>query len=91
MSELRSLDVLSNIKDAESSESVEQMFGIVRAAVPKPNEFDFVEFMSGCAVTTNELREDIAIESSETERQIIIDDFPFKKNDYLVVPKVIEE
>ena len=91
MSELRSLEVLTNIKDAAPSESVEQMFGIVRETVPKPDKVDFVELMSGSAVTTNKLREDVAIESSETERQIIIANFPSKKNNYLVVPKVIEE
>ena len=91
MSELKSLEVLTNIKDAVSSKSVEHMFGIVRAAVPINKEIDFVELMADSAVTINELREDIAIESTEKERQMIIDDFPFKKKDYLVVPKVIEE
>ena len=91
MSKLRDLEVLTNIKDAVSSKSVEHMFGIVRAAVPIHKKIDFVDLMADNAITTNELREDVAITSSETERQIIINDFPFKKNDYLVVPKVIEE
>jgi len=91
MSELTSLEVLTNIKDAGVSESVGQMFGIVRAAVSEENDVDFVELMSGNAVEPNELREDVAVESSEKERQIIIDNFPLSKNNYLVVPKVIEE
>jgi len=91
MSELNSLVILTNIKDATSSESVEQLFGIVRGAVTEQNNVDFVELMSDSAVETNKLREDVAIESSETERQIIIDNFPLSKNNYLVVPKVIEE
>ena len=91
MSELRSLEILSNIKDATSSKSVEQLFGAVRAAVSEQNDVDFVELMSDSAVTANELREDVVIKSSEMERQIIIDNFPLSKNSYLVVPKVIEE
>jgi len=91
MSEFNSLEILTNIKNAASSESVGQLFGIVREAVTEQNNVDFVELLSDTAVATNELREDVAIESSETERQIIIDNFPLSKNNYLVVPKVIEE
>jgi len=91
MSELTSLEILTNIKDAAASESVGQLFGIVRAAVSETNDIDFVELMSDYAVPTSELREDIAVESSESERQIIVDNFPLSKNNYLVVPKAIEE
>ena len=91
MSELRSLEILSNIKNAVSSESVNQLFGIVRTAVSEQNNVDFVKLISDSAVTTNELREDAVIESSEAERKIIIDNFPLNKNNYLVVPKTIEE
>ena len=91
MSELTSLEILTNIKDAVASESAWQLFGIVRAAVPEQDEVDFVELLPDNAVTTDELREDIEIETSGTERQIIIDNFPLSKNNYLVVSKVIEE
>jgi Asp-tRNA(Asn)/Glu-tRNA(Gln) amidotransferase C subunit len=91
MNELTSLEILTNIKDAAASESVGQLFGIIRAAVPEQDNVDFVELMSGNAVAPNELREDVVIESSETERQIMINNFPASKNNYLVVPKVIEE
>jgi len=91
MSELRSLEILSNIKDAASSKSVEQLFGIVRETVAEQNNNDFDKYMSDNAVTTNDLREDIAVEPNETERQIILNNFPLNKNNYLVVPKVIEE
>jgi len=91
MNELTSLEVLTNIKDAASSESVGQLFEIVRTAVSEQNKVDFVELMSDNAVAASELRADVAIESSERERQIIIDNFPVSKNNYLVVPKVIEE
>ena len=91
MSELTSLEILTNIKDAASSESTGQLFGLIRSVVSEQNNVDFVELMSENAVTTNHLREDVVIESSEKERQIIIDNFPLSKNNYLVVPKVIEE
>ena len=54
------------------------------------SELTSLEITENNAVATNELREDVAIQSSETERQIIIDNFPLSKNNYLVVPKVIE-
>ncbi len=41
-------------------------------------------------VTTNDLRDDIVIEASDEEKQRIIADFPKEKNNYLVVPRVIE-
>jgi len=91
MSELRSLEILSNIKDAASSNSVEQLFDIVRTVVSDQDNNDFDKYISDNAVTTNELREDIAVEPNETERQIILNNFPLNKNNYLVVSKVIEE
>jgi len=41
-------------------------------------------------VTANDLRDDIVIEASDEEKQRIIADFPKEKNNYLVVPRVIE-
>ena len=43
------------------------------------------------AVTTENLREDVIVEASDAEKQCIIDNFPNQKDNYLVVPKVIEE
>jgi Asp-tRNA(Asn)/Glu-tRNA(Gln) amidotransferase C subunit len=99
MSELTPLENLTNIKDAAASESVGQLFEIVRAAVSTQNVMDYaadsaqnkIDFILDNAVPVNELRDDTVIESSETERQIIIDNFPLSKNNHLVVPKVIEE
>ena len=91
MSELTTLEVLTNIKDATVSESIGQLFGIVREAVTEQNEFDFIDRISDSAVTTDELREDVVIETTEKEREIMIKNFPLSKNNYLVVPKVIEE
>ena len=43
------------------------------------------------SVSLNDLRDDVVIESSALEKQIIIENFPKEKNGYLVVSKVIEE
>jgi len=43
------------------------------------------------AVTVDELRDDVVEDAPPLEKQIIIDNFPKQKNNYLVVPKVIEE
>ena len=42
------------------------------------------------AVSINDLREDVVVESSVVERQIIKENFPIEKEGYLVVAKVIE-
>ena len=91
MSELTPLEILTHIKDAAVSESMGQLFEFVRTAIPDEVDPNFIEHLTGSAVTTDELREDIVVESSETERQIMIDNFPLSKKNYLVVPKVIEE
>jgi Asp-tRNA(Asn)/Glu-tRNA(Gln) amidotransferase C subunit len=50
-----------------------------------------VDQLSGNAITVEDLREDIVVEVSDTEKQRIIDNFPNEKNNYLIVPRVIEE
>jgi len=47
--------------------------------------------LSGNVVSTDDLREDIVVETSDVEKRRIIDSFPKEKNNYLVVPRVIEE
>ena len=47
--------------------------------------------LSGDTATVDDLRDDIVIEASDDEKQSIIDSFPNEKNNYLVVPRVIEE
>ena len=42
-------------------------------------------------VEVEDLREDTIVEVSDSEKRLIIDSFPNEKNNYLVVPKVIEE
>lgn len=85
MSKLMTVDVLSSIKGAKESEAVNQLFDVIKnsnveKAISKLN-----------AVEINDLREDVVVESSELERQIIKDNFPKQKNGFLVVDKIIEE
>ena len=42
-------------------------------------------------VEVEDLRDDVIVEVSDAEKRLIIDSFPNEKNNYLVVPKVIEE
>jgi Asp-tRNA(Asn)/Glu-tRNA(Gln) amidotransferase C subunit len=88
---LMSLEILSNIKGASSSESIEKLFDAVRNAVAEQEDIDFINLFSNNSVTVDNLREDIVENSSSIEKQIIIDNFPSQKHNYLVVPKVIEE
>jgi len=47
--------------------------------------------IEGTTITTDDLRDDIVVGVSCIEKQSIIDSFPNEKNNYLVVPRVIEE
>ena len=91
MDELTSLEMLSNIKGATSSEAIEQFFETLRNAATEKNKADLIDLLSGNAISSEELREDVAVETSAIEKQLIIDNFPKQKDNYLVVPKVIEE
>ncbi len=88
MSKTMTVDILSSIKGAQPSESVNKLFDVIKNAVPS-NENSLSNVNSNCVSVSN-LREDVVIESSEMERQIIIENFPNKKNGFLVVAKVIE-
>ena len=91
MKELTSLEVLSNIEGATASEAVEQLFEMLRMTETGINGVDVINLLSGNAITTDGLREDIAVETSADEKRLIIANFPSEKNNYLVVPKVIDE
>jgi len=88
MEKLASLEILANIKGTNSSESFEKLFDIVRNAsvVEQTNDL-----FSSHVVTVDDLREDRVEEASSLEKQIIINNFPNQKNNYLLVNKVIEE
>ena len=82
------LDVLSSIKGAEPSKVVEDLF----EAIKKGHVSGKVTQLSNSnAVDLEDLRADKAILSSEMERTIIIENFPNSQDNFLVVPKVIEE
>ena len=88
MSKIMTVDVLSSIKGAQPSEAVNKLFEVIKNANKTNNSFNNNH---NNAVTLDELREDVVIDSSKTEKQIIIENFPKEKNGYLVVSKVIEE
>lgn len=87
MSKMMTVDILSSIKGAKPSESVNKLFDVIKNAnINNNNTIHNVN-----AVSIDDLREDVVIHSSEIEKQIIKENFPKEKNGYLVVAKVIEE
>lgn len=82
------LEVLSSIKGAQSSEAVERLFEQIKHA-KVPAEHTAVHVSK--AVSVDSLRPDTVINSSELEKALIIKNFPMSKDGYLVVSKVIEE
>ncbi|HEU4790259.1 MAG TPA: hypothetical protein VFS71_11280 [Flavobacterium sp.] len=88
MSKTMTVDILSSIKGAQPSESVNKLFDVIKNAVPSNN--NSLNNVNYNCVSVNNLREDVVIESSAIEKQIILENFPNKKNGFLVVAKVIE-
>lgn len=88
MSKIMTVDILSSIKGAKPSEAVNQLFDVIKNAHTNNNSLNNV---NNNAVSLNDLREDVVIESSAMERQIIIENFPNEKDGFLVVAKVIED
>ena len=82
------VDILSSIKGAKESAAVSQLFDVIKNASTTTGE-SFKN--SKNAVSLDDLREDIVINCSLIEKQIIIENFPKEKNGYLVVDRVIEE
>ncbi len=85
------LEILSSIKGATSSEAVDQLFNVIKQAVPGKNEDQLSEMDSQNLVTVEGLRNDKVEGSTELEKEIIKKNFPKEKNGFLVVPKVIED
>ncbi len=81
------LDVLSSIKGATASKVVEDLFEVIK----KGHVDGGTNEVHQQAVAIDDLRPDEVINSTATERNLIIDNFPKEKNGFLVVPKVIEE
>jgi Asp-tRNA(Asn)/Glu-tRNA(Gln) amidotransferase C subunit len=88
MSKIMTVDVLSSIKGAQSSEAVNKLFEVIKNANTTNN--NAFNSKNNNTVSLNELRDDVVIESSEIEKQIIKENFPKEKDGYLVVTKVIE-
>lgn len=82
------VDILSSIKGAQPSESVNKLFEVIKNAVSSND--NAVKNVNHNCVSINDLREDVVVESSAIERELIIENFPNKKNGFLVVAKVIE-
>ena len=83
------VDVLSSIKGAKSSETISKLFEVIKNANISSNNISSKNIQN--KVSLEELRDDIVLESTEIEKKIIIENFPKEKNGYLVVSKVIEE
>jgi Asp-tRNA(Asn)/Glu-tRNA(Gln) amidotransferase C subunit len=88
MGKIMTVDVLSSIKGAQPSEAVNKLFEVIKNANTSNNTFNSNHNNS---VSLDDLRDDVVIESSALEKQIIIENFPKEKNGFLVVSKVIEE
>ena len=82
------VDILSSIKGAKESDTVSKLFDVIKKA---NTSISNLGNNSNNALSLDDLREDIVIDSSQIEKDIIIENFPKKKDGYLVVAKVIEE
>ena len=84
------LDLLSSIKGARSSDAVNEMFSVIKGAVPE-NAGGISTDTDMDAVSLDTLRSDTIERCPEIEKGLIIRNFPKEKNGFLVVPKVIED
>ena len=82
------VDILSSIKGAKPSGSVNKLFEVIKNANQQNNSNSTA---NNNIVSLNDLREDVVVESSSIEKDIIIENFPREKNGFLVVAKVIED
>ena len=91
MEKLMTLELLSNIRGARPSPDVRELFMIIKNALPAADITDPEEVSGDIYVPLEDLRDDEVIESSSMEKEIIKENFPERKNEFLVVSKVIEE
>jgi len=86
------LEILASIKGATSSDAVNELFEVIRKAVPNEGRSSGTQEVPATGgISLDELRRDEVVESPENQRKLIIKNFPSEKNGYLVVPKVIED
>lgn len=90
MNKIMPLEILSSINGARPSESIEELFKKVKNAF-EDIENDVETEINDKIMDIDSLREDIVIETDEDEIKILIQNFPVKKDNYLVVPRVIEK
>ena len=88
MSKIMTVDILSSIKGAKPSESVRKLFDVIKNANQNNSPINTVHTT---VVSLDDLREDVVLESSSLEKEIIRENFPKEKNGFLVVAKVIED
>lgn len=92
MEKIMPLELLASIKGATSSEAVDELFDVIRKAVPKERAASGTrEVLATGGISLDELRSDEVVECPVNERELIRKNFPSEKNGYLVVPKVIED
>ena len=84
------LDLLSSIKGARPSAAVNELFNVIKRAVPDNQGIGNLNTGAN-AVSINELRSDEIERCEEDQKELIRKNFPKEKNGFLVVPKVIEE
>nr|WP_290854579.1 hypothetical protein [Flaviramulus sp.] len=89
MSKIMTVDILSSIKGAQPSEAVNKLFEVIKNANTTNN--NTFNNNHNNAVSLDNLRDDVVIDSPQIEKEIIIENFPKEKNGFLVVSKVIEE
>jgi len=82
------VDILSSIKGAKESKAVSKLFEAIKNANTSKYSFNN---LNKSAVSLEDLRDDVVINSSELEKSIIKENFPKEKKGYLVVNRVIEE
>ncbi|MDG2357039.1 MAG: hypothetical protein P8L21_02010 [Polaribacter sp.] len=87
MSKIMTVDILSSIKGAQPSETVNTLFEVIKKANTPNNSFNHHHN----AVSLDDLRDDVVFDSSQIEKQLILENFPKEKNGFLLVSKVIEE
>ena len=91
MGKIMPLDLLSSIKGAKSSEAVNELFRIVKKAVPDKKGNEIFDTNINNIVSVKSLRSDKIERCPEKEKELIKKNFPKEKKGFLVVPKVIED
>ncbi|WP_289027989.1 hypothetical protein [uncultured Paraglaciecola sp.] len=88
MNKTMTVDVLSSIKGAKPSETINKLFEVIKNSDLSTTGSSSNNNQN--AVPMEQLREDTVVQASDLEKQLIVENFPQEKNGYLVVAKVIE-